>query len=73
MAVAAVVFVSFEFGPGLAGTCPIGFGIKFSVLCLGNQGPERTFYFKDDWASKGNHEYPCMAQKKAAIPTMDHN
>ena len=29
MAVAAVVFVSFEFGPSLAGTCPIGLGLNF--------------------------------------------
>ena len=29
MAVAAVIFVSFEFGPSLAGTCPIGLGLKW--------------------------------------------
>ena len=73
MAVAAVVFVTFEFGPSLAGTCPIGLGLKFSVLCLRIQGPERTSNLIEDSASKGNHAYPCMAQKKAAIPTMDHN
>ena len=73
MAVAAVVFVSFEFGPGLAGTCPIGFGLEISVLYLRNQGTERTSNFIEDWGGKINHAYPFMAQKKAAIPTMDHN
>jgi len=42
-------------------------------LIFRNRGPERTSNCIEDSANKGNHAYPCMAQKMVAISTMDHN
>lgn len=63
MAVAAVAFVSFEFGPSLAyalhvqrSNCPV------PIPFFRNRGPERASNFIED-----------SAQKMAAISTMDHN
>ena len=72
-AVAAVVFCFFWVWPKPSWNLPNRIGTQFFQSYVWNQGPERTSYFKEDWASKGNQAYPCMAHKRAAIPTMDHD
>ena len=64
--------------------CPTFGWISWRFLCVCFFRVKFMFVYSNCWwfaclflarqfKSKGNHAHPCMAQKKAAIPTMDHN